>query len=82
MRDRVSLLLCVILCLLLPAGEKKPLTREDNPVPEFVSSSKSPAFHLPECRFVIKILDHHLQKFDTREEAVKAGKRACKVCKP
>jgi len=66
-----------LLCLLLPAGEKKPLTREDNPVPAFVASSKSDVYHVPTCGSARRILDHHLKKYDTREEALKAGKRAC-----
>ncbi len=48
----------------------------------YVASSKREPFHRPECRWAQKISGSNLQSFQTRDEAIKAGHRPCKVCKP
>ena len=56
-----------------------------NPAPEkaaYVASTKSQVFHKSDCQWVAKIDPKNRQTFQTREEAIKAGKRPCKVCKP
>ena len=56
------------------------------PVPvasgDFVASKKSKVFHRPDCKYVDKISDANLVHYETREEAVKSGKRPCTVCEP
>ena len=49
---------------------------------EYVSSKKSGVFHYPWCRSVGTIERSNLIYFDFREEAIKAGKRPCKICNP
>jgi micrococcal nuclease len=56
-----------------------------NPAPDkaaYVASAKSQVFHKPDCQWAAKIDLKNLQTFPTREDAIKAGKRPCKVCKP
>ena len=55
---------------------------EPPPKVAYVASTKSIPFHLPSCIWARRILPENLQTFQTRAEAVKAGHRPCKVCKP
>lgn len=48
----------------------------------FVASSQREPFHRPGCRWARKIDGENLRTFGTREAAVAAGHRPCKVCKP
>lgn len=48
----------------------------------YVSSKNSQVFHLPQCRSVKRINPENLVGYSSREEAIQAGKRPCKVCKP
>jgi hypothetical protein len=48
----------------------------------FVSSTNSQVFHRPDCRWAQKIAGGNLIGYKSREEAVQAGKRPCKICKP
>ena len=48
----------------------------------YVASVKSQVFHKPDCQWAKKIDPKNLQTFKTREDAIKAGKRPCKACKP
>lgn len=48
----------------------------------YVASSAREPFHKPSCRWAQKISDRNLQTFKTHDEAIKAGHRPCKVCKP
>lgn len=54
----------------------------DAPKVMFVGSSKSNVYHLPGCRSAKQIAAKNLITFASREEATKAGYRACEVCKP
>ncbi len=49
---------------------------------QYVSSKYSKIFHKPDCRWAKRILPKNLVGYNSREEAVKAGKRPCKICKP
>ena len=49
---------------------------------QYVASLNSEVFHKPTCRWVKKIYESNLIGFKTRDEAVKSGRRPCKVCKP
>ena len=48
----------------------------------YVASAIREPFHRPDCKWALKISAANLQTFKTREEAVKAGHRPCKVCSP
>jgi len=48
----------------------------------YVASSSSDIFHKPDCRWAKNISPENLVTYKTREQAVKAGKRPCKWCKP
>lgn len=48
----------------------------------FVSSRNSQVFHRRDCRWAQNIASGNLVGYKSREEAVQAGKRPCKTCKP
>jgi micrococcal nuclease len=48
----------------------------------YVASAIREPFHRPDCRWAQRISPANLQTFATREEAIKAGHRPCKVCRP
>jgi len=48
----------------------------------FVASKYSAVFHRPDCRWAQNIAKENLVGYMTRAEALKAGKRPCKSCKP
>ncbi|MFC1634564.1 Ada metal-binding domain-containing protein [Planctomycetota bacterium] len=48
----------------------------------YVASNSSDIFHKPECRWAKNISPENLVTYKSREQAVKAGKRPCKWCKP
>lgn len=48
----------------------------------FVASSSGSVFHRPNCRWAQNITGTNQLAFKTREEAVQAGKRPCRTCKP
>ena len=49
---------------------------------KYVASKNGEVFHTPNCRSVKRISPENLVAYETREEAIKAGKRPCKVCAP
>jgi hypothetical protein len=49
---------------------------------QYVSSKNSQVFHSPNCRSAKRIKPENLVGYISRDEAIKAGKRPCKVCKP
>jgi hypothetical protein len=49
---------------------------------KYVSSKNSQVFHRPNCRSAKRIKPENLIGYNSREEAIQAGKRPCKVCKP
>ncbi|MHB8522882.1 MAG: Ada metal-binding domain-containing protein [Limisphaerales bacterium] len=48
----------------------------------YVASIKRAPFHRSDCKWALRISSENLQQFKTRDEAIKAGHRPCKVCKP
>ena len=48
----------------------------------YIASKNSQVFHRPECPYAGKIADYNKVRYNAREEAIKAGKRACSKCKP
>jgi len=49
---------------------------------KYVASKNSKVFHRPECSSAARIAPKNLIGYNTREEAIRAGKRPCKICKP
>ena len=49
---------------------------------KFVASKKGKVFHKPECKAAARISADNLVSYATREEAIAAGKKPCKVCNP
>ena len=49
---------------------------------KYVASKNSEVFHKPECRWAKKISPKNLVGYNSTDEATKAGKRPCKLCKP
>ena len=48
----------------------------------YVASRSSDVFHKSSCRWAQNISQENLIVYDSREEAMKAGKRPCKTCNP
>jgi len=48
----------------------------------YIGNSNTKVFHRPTCRYVSQIAPEHIVYFSTREEAISAGYRPCKVCNP
>jgi hypothetical protein len=53
-----------------------------SPSAEFWASKNSNKYHYPNCRWAQKIKSENLIKFNSPEEAAKAGYVPCRVCKP
>jgi len=68
----------------LTATEKQTKPGAKSAVAEykFVASQSSKVFHKPECRWAKRINPDNLVGYNSRDEAIKAGKRPCKVCNP
>lgn len=49
---------------------------------EFWGSKNSNKYHYPTCKWAQKIKPQNLVKFNSPEEAIKAGYIPCKVCNP
>ncbi len=66
-----------------PSPKQPNLTEKTQPVQyKFVASKNSKVFHKPDCTWVSRIKPENLKTYNTRDGAVKAGKRPCKQCKP
>jgi hypothetical protein len=63
------------------AAPARPVTAPASKV-QYVASSVRLPFHRPDCKWAGKISPKNLQVFETREEAIAAGHRPCKVCQP
>jgi hypothetical protein len=49
---------------------------------QFIASKNSKVFHKADCQWVNKIKPENLVIYNSREQAVNAGKRPCKQCEP
>ncbi len=56
---------------------------QDNPKEcNFLASRVGNVFHRPDCEWAKKIKEWNRECFRTRDDAIKAGKRPCRVCTP
>ncbi|WXJ79113.1 hypothetical protein MTMBA_11950 [Moorella thermoacetica] len=51
-------------------------------VAKYIGNSSSKKFHYPDCQWAQKISPRNRVEFISREEAINAGYRPCKVCQP
>lgn len=56
----------------------KPATAEY----KYVASKNSKVFHRPHCSWARRIKPENITGYNSRDEAIKAGRRPCKRCKP
>ena len=83
----MNTLIKLTLAALLVASSFVGCTRQTSDKPEqtqvaYVASAIREPFHRPGCKWAQKISSQNLQTFKTRDEAIKAGHRPCKVCRP
>ncbi|WP_425463814.1 Ada metal-binding domain-containing protein [Neomoorella humiferrea] len=48
----------------------------------YIGNARSKIFHLPTCEWAQKIAPQNRVEFGSREEALSAGYRPCRVCRP
>ncbi|VBB05627.1 Hypothetical protein LUCI_0837 [Lucifera butyrica] len=48
----------------------------------YIGNSHSGIFHYSYCRYVGRMSESHKVFFESRDDAINAGYRPCKVCKP
>ncbi len=71
-----------------PAQAQAPKETPKTPVEKekveekYIASKNSSVFHRPDCSWVDRILPENRIEYKTREEAIQAGKKPCKKCKP
>jgi len=76
----------VLACFLMMGGlaacnDQGADSPEQAKVAHVASANRAP-FHRTICKWADKISPRNLQTFRTRQEAIRAGHRPCKVCKP
>jgi len=65
-----------------PNEQVKPTAEPAKARYNYIASKKSAVFHKSGCRWAERISPENLVGYNTREEAIRAGKRPCKRCKP
>ena len=66
----------------IPQRPAEPIYKPTVVKQQYVGSKNSKIFHKSDCTWVGKIKAENLRSYASREEAVEAGKRPCKTCKP
>ena len=65
-----------------PGHTAPPATTVAAPGEIYFGSEKSSVFHVATCAALDKVKDDNIVKYNSRAEAIKAGKRPCAKCKP
>jgi hypothetical protein len=67
-----------------PPGQMQSSPQDLQAIPQYpyISSKSSMVFHKPDCRWAQNIAAGNLVGYNSRDEAVQAGKRPCKSCTP
>jgi hypothetical protein len=60
----------------------KPVAESTPAEYKYVASKNGKVFHKPDCIWVQRIKPENLVGYNSRDEAINAGKRPCKQCKP
>jgi len=63
-------------------AQVKPVAKSTAAKYGYVASKNSKVFHKPDCSSARRIKPENLIGYNSRAEAIKAGKRPCKRCKP
>ncbi len=63
-----------------PSSQKRHRKKSVKKERYYIAKEKGKVFHRPSCRFGKKI--KHKVIFKSKEKAVKAGLRPCRICKP
>jgi micrococcal nuclease len=63
-------------------GEAKANPAASQPYEGYVASKRSLVFHRVDCKAAAKISEKNLVRYNTRDEAVQAGKKPCHECNP
>jgi hypothetical protein len=66
----------------LPKELSKAPSKEPAAGYKYVASKNSQVFHRPNCRSAKRISPENIVGYNNRDDAIKAGKRPCKVCSP
>ena len=72
----------MVLAFAFLARQHEGATAAQAPQVNYVASRVRLPFHRPECKWAAKISPKNLEVFETREAAIAAGHRPCKVCEP
>jgi hypothetical protein len=67
---------------IVPKEQLEPVDKSTPAKYIFVSSKNSKVFHIPDCTSAKRIKPENLITYNSKDEAVNAGKRPCKICKP
>ncbi|MBA7708731.1 hypothetical protein ES703_117635 [subsurface metagenome] len=67
---------------IVPKEQVKPVAKSTAAKYGYVASKNSKVFHKPDCSSARRIKPENLVGYNSRAEAIKAGKRPCKRCKP
>ena len=78
---KLALAALLVAASLTACNDRTTETAEQTKVAYVASAIREP-FHRPGCKWAVKISSANLQTFKTRDEAIKAGHRPCKVCRP
>ena len=66
----------------VPKAQVQPAPERSAAKYRYVASKKSKVFHSSECRSAGRISPENIVGYNSREQALMAGKRPCKQCKP
>lgn len=75
----IYLIFICVLILSCKIKEKEAIPKKQM---NYVASVKRDPFHKPSCKWAKKISSLNLDEYETRQQAINAGHRPCKVCKP
>lgn len=66
----------------IPKEKPKTPVEKDKVEYKYIASKNSSIFHKADCSWVNRILPKNRIEYETREQAINAGKKPCKKCKP
>ena len=58
------------------------VAKPGKPTGKYIGNRRSRIFHRVNCEWAQKIAPHNRVEFRSREEALEAGYRSCRVCEP
>ncbi|MFZ0034163.1 MAG: hypothetical protein WAK60_04130 [Sedimentisphaerales bacterium] len=67
---------------IVPKEQVQPADKSTSAEYEYVASKNSKVFHKPDCIWVKRIKPENLVGYNSREEAINAGKKPCGQCNP